>query len=103
MKYLKLRLKCTKKIKQHNNALKRLKYVEKFLEAARIHEAHWLRFVLLFEEGRTEGWLDIQTNSQAAERFKVHGGVTATLADIVAGFAAVYDCSYGLSCSDCRN
>lgn len=41
----------------------------------------------VIEEGRTEGWLDIQ-QIHKQQKGLVHGGVTATLADIVAGFAA---------------
>ena len=39
------------------------------------------------EAGRTEGWLDIK-KIHKQQKGLVHGGVTATLADIVAGFAA---------------
>jgi uncharacterized protein (TIGR00369 family) len=41
----------------------------------------------VIEEGRTEGWLNLQLEHQQQTGL-VHGGVTATLADIVAGFAA---------------
>ena len=41
----------------------------------------------VIEEGRTEGWLDIETIHKQ-QKGLVHGGVTATVADIVAGFAA---------------
>jgi uncharacterized protein (TIGR00369 family) len=39
------------------------------------------------EEGRTEGWLNISTEHKQNTGF-LHGGVVATMADIVAGFAA---------------
>lgn len=41
----------------------------------------------VIEEGRTEGWLTLGQEHQQQTGL-VHGGVTATLADIVAGFAA---------------
>jgi len=41
----------------------------------------------LIEEGRTEGWLDLK-QSHKQQTGMVHGGVTASLADVVAGFAA---------------
>ncbi|UII32627.1 PaaI family thioesterase [Fulvivirga ulvae] len=41
----------------------------------------------IIEEGRTEGWLDIEEIHKQQKGF-VHGGVIATLADITAGFAA---------------
>lgn len=41
----------------------------------------------VIEEGRTEGWLNLEQQHQQQTGL-VHGGVTATLADIVAGFAA---------------
>jgi uncharacterized protein (TIGR00369 family) len=41
----------------------------------------------VIEEGRTEGWLEIKPIHKQ-QKGLVHGGVTATLADIVAGFAA---------------
>ncbi len=60
--------------------------VEKFLE--RQHFMKLVGFELTaIEEGRTEGWLDLRTEHQQQTGL-VHGGVTATLADIVAGFAA---------------
>lgn len=40
------------------------------------------------EEGRTEGWLDLQEVHKQQAGF-AHGGLVATLADITAGFAAV--------------
>lgn len=39
------------------------------------------------EEGRTEGWLTIADEHKQNTGF-LHGGVVATMADIVAGFAA---------------
>ena len=60
--------------------------VEKFLE--RQHFMKLVGFELkVIEEGRTEGWLDLKQQHQQQTGL-VHGGVTATLADIVAGFAA---------------
>ena len=41
----------------------------------------------VIEEGRTEGTLELSVQHQQQTGL-VHGGVTATLADIVAGFAA---------------
>lgn len=69
--------------------------IEKFLE--RQEFMHHIGFNLsVIEEGRTEGWLDIkQIHKQ--QKGLVHGGVTATLADIVAGFAA-----YTTVPSDCH-
>jgi len=60
--------------------------VEKFLE--RQHFMKLVGFDLnVIEAGRTEGWLDLSLAHQQQTGL-VHGGVTATLADIVAGFAA---------------
>ncbi len=60
--------------------------VEKFLE--RQHFMKLVGFDLnVIEEGRTEGELDLTIQHQQQTGL-VHGGVTATLADIVAGFAA---------------
>ena len=60
--------------------------VEKFLE--RQYFMKLVGFELnVIEEGRTEGWLDLKQQHQQQTGL-VHGGVTATLADIVAGFAA---------------
>ncbi len=60
--------------------------VEKFLE--RQHFMKLVGFKLdVMAEGRTEGWLDLKQQHQQQTGL-VHGGVTATLADIVAGFAA---------------
>ena len=60
--------------------------VEKFLE--RQHFMKLVGFELnVIEAGRTEGWLDLNQHHQQQTGL-VHGGVTATLADIVAGFAA---------------
>lgn len=60
--------------------------VEQFLE-----RQHFMKLVgfdlFVIEAGRTEGWLDLQLVHQQQTGL-VHGGVTATLADIVAGFAA---------------
>jgi uncharacterized protein (TIGR00369 family) len=60
--------------------------VEKFLERQEFmkHVGFELNVV---EEGRTEGWLDIK-KIHKQQKGLVHGGVTATIADIVAGFAA---------------
>jgi len=61
--------------------------IEKFLE--RQHFMKLVGFDLnVIEAGRTEGWLDL-TQDHQQQTGLVHGGVTATLADIVAGFAAV--------------
>lgn len=60
--------------------------VEKFLE--RQHFMKLVGFDLnVIEVGRTEGWLDLSLQHQQQTGL-VHGGVTATVADIVAGFAA---------------
>lgn len=60
--------------------------VEKFLE--RQYFMKHIGFDLnVVEEGRTEGWLDIEQKHHQQKGF-VHGGVIATVADIVAGFAA---------------
>ncbi|PTB97817.1 PaaI family thioesterase, partial [Marivirga lumbricoides] len=60
--------------------------VEKFLERQEFMK-HIGFNLSVIEEGRTEGWLDIETIHKQ-QKGLVHGGVTATLADIVAGFAA---------------
>jgi len=60
--------------------------IEKFLE--RQHFMKHIGFELnVIEEGRTEGWLTIN-EIHKQQKGLVHGGVIATLADIVAGFAA---------------
>lgn len=60
--------------------------VEKFLE--RQYFMKLVGFELnVIEAGRTEGWLDLRQDHQQQTGL-VHGGVTATVADIVAGFAA---------------
>lgn len=60
--------------------------VEKFLE--RQYFMKLVGFDLkVIEAGRTEGWLDL-TQDHQQQTGLVHGGVTATVADIVAGFAA---------------
>ncbi len=60
--------------------------VEKFLE--RQHFMKLVGFNLnVIAEGRTEGFLDLSQEHQQQTGL-VHGGVTATLADIVAGFSA---------------
>ena len=41
----------------------------------------------VIEAGKAEGWLTLRTEHQQQTGL-VHGGVTATVADIVAGFAA---------------
>ena len=60
--------------------------VEKFLE-----RQHFMKLVgfdlTVIAEGRTEGWLQLEQVHQQQTGL-VHGGVTATVADIVAGFAA---------------
>lgn len=63
--------------------------IEKFLE--RQHFMKLVGFDLnVIEAGRTEGWLDLKQHHQQQTGL-LHGGVTATVADIVAGFAA-YTC-----------
>ena len=60
--------------------------VESFLE--RQHFMKLLGFKLeTIEEGKTSGRLELKTE-HLQQTGLVHGGVTATLADIVAGFAA---------------
>ena len=60
--------------------------VEKFLE--RQFFMKHIGFQLhVIEEGHTEGYLDL-TQIHQQQKGLVHGGVTATVADIVAGFAA---------------
>ncbi len=60
--------------------------VEKFLE--RQHFMKLVGFDLnVIEAGRTEGWLTL-TQEHQQQTGRLHGGVTATVADIVAGFAA---------------
>lgn len=60
--------------------------VEKFLD--RQYFMKLVGFKLnVIEEGRTEGWLELRQDHQQQTGL-VHGGVTATLADIVAGFSA---------------
>ncbi|MDN5200575.1 PaaI family thioesterase [Fulvivirgaceae bacterium BMA10] len=60
--------------------------VEKFLE--RQHFMKLVGFQLdVIEAGRTEGWLEVK-EAHHQQTGLVHGGVTVTLADIVAGFAA---------------
>ena len=60
--------------------------VSKFLE--RQHFMKLVGFELsVIGEGITEGWLELKKEHQQQTGL-VHGGVTATLADIVAGFAA---------------
>jgi uncharacterized protein (TIGR00369 family) len=44
--------------------------------------------ITLIEPGKIEGWIAIE-QKHLQHKGLVHGGVTATLADIVAGFAAV--------------
>lgn len=72
---------------QENTVKKDFKLrVEKFLERQEFMK-HIGFDLSIIEEGRTEGWLDIQ-NIHKQQKGLVHGGVTATIADIVAGFAA---------------
>ena len=60
--------------------------VEKFLE--RQYFMKLVGFDLnVIEEGRTEGWLTL-TQDHQQQTGLLHCGVTATVADIVAGFAA---------------
>lgn len=60
--------------------------IEKFLER-QFFMKHIGFDLNVISEGCTEGWLDIkQIHHQ--QKGLVHGGVTATVADIVAGFAA---------------
>ncbi|WP_017731805.1 PaaI family thioesterase [Nafulsella turpanensis] len=60
--------------------------VKKFLKGQ--HFMHLIGFDLsVIEEGRTEGWLEIEQQHKQQKGF-VHGGLVATLADITAGFAA---------------
>ena len=60
--------------------------IEKFLE--RQYFMKLMGFDLnVIEAGTTEGWLDLAQQHQQQTGL-VHGGVTATVADIVAGFAA---------------
>ena len=60
--------------------------IERFLE--RQHFKKLVGFELnVIEAGTTEGWLELKQEHQQQTGL-VHGGVTATIADIVAGFAA---------------
>jgi uncharacterized protein (TIGR00369 family) len=60
--------------------------IEKYLE--RQHFMNHIGFNLnIIEKGKTEGWLELQKFHQQ-QTGRVHGGVVATLADVVAGFAA---------------
>lgn len=71
------------------NEVKKVDFKEriaKFLE--RQHFMKHIHFSLdVIEEGRTEGWMDIE-EIHKQQKGLVHGGVIATIADIVAGFAA---------------
>lgn len=69
--------------------------IEKFLERQEFMK-HIGFNLNIIEEGRTEGWLDIK-KIHKQQKGLVHGGVTATVADIVAGFAA-----YTLVPMDCH-
>jgi len=69
--------------------------IEKFLERQEFMK-HIGFNLNVIEEGRTEGWLDIE-KMHKQQKGLVHGGVTATVADIVAGFAA-----YTLVPADCH-
>ena len=69
--------------------------IEKFLERQEFMK-HIGFNLNIIEEGRTEGWLDIK-EIHKQQKGLVHGGVTATVADIVAGFAA-----YTLVPMDCH-
>ena len=60
--------------------------IEKFLE--RQHFMKLVGFELnVIEDGKTEGWLKL-SQEHLQQTGLVHGGVTATIADIVAGFSA---------------
>jgi uncharacterized protein (TIGR00369 family) len=60
--------------------------IERFLE--RQYFMKHIGFSLnVIEPGKVEGWLDLGQIHQQ-QHGKVHGGVTSTIADIVAGFAA---------------
>ncbi len=60
--------------------------IEKFLERQRFMKLVGFELNVI-EEGRTEGWLELKEEHQQQAGL-VHGGVTATVADIVAGFSA---------------
>lgn len=60
--------------------------IEQYLK--RQHFMNHLGFELnIIENGRTEGWLKLEKVHQQQTGL-VHGGVIATIADVVAGFAA---------------
>ncbi len=60
--------------------------IEKYLAGQ--HFMNLIGFRLqVIEEGRTEGWLDVRQEHKQQTGL-LHGGVIATVADIVAGFAA---------------
>ena len=72
---------------QQKTATKEFKLrVEKFLERQEFMKRIGFKLSVI-EEGRTEGWLKIE-KMHKQQKGLVHGGVTATIADIVAGFAA---------------
>ena len=60
--------------------------IKKYL--SRQHFMNYVGFRLdVIEPGKTEGWLDV-LKVHKQQKGLLHGGVVATLADIVAGFAA---------------
>ncbi|MFQ3214135.1 MAG: hypothetical protein ACJAT1_001406 [Marivirga sp.] len=69
--------------------------VSKFLERQEFMKHIGFKLNVI-EEGRTEGTLELKKIHQQ-QKGLVHGGVTATIADIVAGFAA-----YTTVPSDCH-
>lgn len=71
-------------IKTYNKDFK--ERIEKYLGGQ--HFMKLMNFELsVIEVGRTEGWLTIASDHKQ-QKGLLHGGVTATVADIVAGFAA---------------
>jgi uncharacterized protein (TIGR00369 family) len=60
--------------------------IEKFFERQYFMQLVGFKLTLI-EEGRTEGWLELKQEHKQ-QTGMVHGGVTASLADVVAGFAA---------------
>ncbi len=71
-------------IKTYNKNFK--ERIQKYLGGQ--HFMKLMNFELtVIEAGRTEGWLTISSDHKQ-QKGLLHGGVTATVADIVAGFAA---------------
>ena len=60
--------------------------IEKFFERQYFMQLVGFKLTLI-EEGTTEGWLELK-QEHLQQAGMVHGGVTASLADVVAGFAA---------------